>query len=528
MAYRGCGMRFASFFLLAVLITAPLSAHAGGVAAMLAKHETLVGWSSSDATMASWKASGMRRSAGAIDDFTETRRGLLFHDTVTNGGAVSDEIGFSGRYVWHADENHFWSMQLGRRAQSAIAFDIVRDEALAQFHPMLAGQSRVNGLTCDILRVQPAGLVPIDVYEDHASGAFVRVVVAPGAPDTRIFNNLTYKKLANGRSALAAWSEGDVRYELHNVDVTAVSDSDLQPTGSQASWTYSMQPLSFALATANDNSHLIRVGASVNGHSGVFLLSTNTPSIVLYDDFARQAGLQPMGTSDFSPYIGNLQFLGYARASTIQIGAATLHNAVVQRISSPGNRLAGVFGYDFFADAIVNVEIDKQQMTILDPHAYEPQTATGGYAFPIDLTDRVPVITLALEHGVAHPVFDTGLGGFVILAQALRDNGGIGGHDITSQTTVGFGGMGATGDPIATKGLNVTYTSWNGASTSGTCINAAQILVGPYKYENPPVCFGGYNVFGSDGGAVGLDFLRHFNWTIDYPHSRFIVTPNNQ
>jgi len=74
MAYRGCGMRFASFFLLAVLITAPLSAHAGDAAAMVAKHETL-----------------------------------------------------------------------GRRAQSAIAFDTVRDDALAQFHPVLAGQSRVFG-----------------------------------------------------------------------------------------------------------------------------------------------------------------------------------------------------------------------------------------------------------------------------------------------------------------------------------------------------------------------------------------------
>ncbi len=347
-------------------------------------------------------------------------------------------------------------------------------------------------------------------------------------PGEKTFDAIGYRRLANGRSVIAAWSEGDVRYQFDTIEPAAVADADLQPAPSQASWTYSTQPSGFALATQNDNEHLLRVIASVNGHSGIFLISTATPSIILYDDFARQAGVEPLGTSDFSPYVGNVQFTGYARTATIKIGAASLHNAIVQRIESPGNRLAGVLGYDFFADAIVNVQLDKQSMEILDPHDSPPALPAGGYAFPIDLTDRTPVITLTLEHGSARPALDTGLGGFMILAQALRDNGDISGHDITSEAAVGFGGQGATGDPIATQGLNITYTAWNGASTSGTCISAAQIFVGPYKYENPPVCFGGSSVFGNDGGAVGIDFLRHFNWTIDYPHARFSVTPNGQ
>ncbi len=74
--------------------------------------------------------------------------------------------------------------------------------------------------------------------------------------------------------------------------------------------------------------------------------------------------------------------------------------------------------------------------------------------------------------------------------------------------------------------MNYDYTAWNGATSTGQCIDTPKIDVGPYTYENPPVCFAGTNIFGDDGGSIGLDFLRHFTWSVDYPHSRFVLTPN--
>ena len=58
------------------------------------------------------------------------------------------------------------------------------------------------------------------------------------------------------------------------------------------------------------------------------------------------------------------------------------------------------------------------------------------------------------------------------------------------------------------------------------CARLQQVLVGPYRYENSPVCFGNASFFGPNGGLVGFDFLRHFNWTFDYPESKLVLTPN--
>ena len=447
---------------------------------------------------------------------------------LSTSGGVTDETGFSGRYAWRADENHFWHVVLGRASESAIAFDIVRSEAVQQFQATIQGQTNVGGATCAALRIQPAGLAPIDLYEDTASGAFREIVVAPGSPDAQTFDAVEYKTLANGRNVIDAWRTDGAFYKLRSINVQPVADGDLQPQPAAAAWTFAADSSPLMFATDPDASQAARVTASVNGHTGIFLLSTNTPSIVLYDDFARQAGIEPLGTADFSPYIGNSMFVGYARVSTVTVGGATLHNVVIQRIASPGMRVAGVLGYDFFANAVVDVDIARQRIRIEDPRTYQPSQAPGSFAFPVDLTNRVPVIAMDVDRGVAHPTIDTGLGGFMMLSQALRDSGRINGQDLNSQAAVRFGGVGATGDPIVNQGVRVTYTAWNTATTSGSCIGVNRIAVGPYKYENPPICFGGSNVFGMDGGLIGLDFLRHFNWTIDYPHARFILVPNNE
>lgn len=505
----------------------PLCAGAQSVTGLLQKHRAYAGWSSAGDGVPSWKATGTRTHGGAVDTFTEARRGMLFHDTVSTRQGLTDETGFSGRYVWHGDANHFWSVQLGRAAQAAIAWDIVVDEAAATFEPSLQGTANIDGTSAAILRIQPKGLVPIDLYEDPASGAFIRVVVAPESPQSRTFDNITYAVLPDGKRIVNGWRDGDLRYNIERIDRNAaISDADLQISPKTASWTYGSAPLE--VATVSDNAHYVRIGASVNGRSGVFLLSTATPSIILFDNFARAAGVQDLGTSDFSPYLGNSMFAGYSRVSTLQAGSAVLHNVVVQRIVSPNTQLAGVLGYDFFADAIVGIDLVHQRMNVQDPLKNAAVPGDNGYAFPLDLTNFTPDIALALPHGEAHPTIDTGLGGFMILSQTLRDRGMIAGHDVSSEASVGFGGWGATGDPIAKTGLRITYTSWNNTTTSGVCMETDALTVGPYTYQNPSVCLGGSNVFGNDGGLIGLDFLRHFNWIVDYPHAQFVVTPNGQ
>lgn len=514
-------MRRIAFFIAGLFCVSPIVCSADDPMAL---HRAFAGWSSSDSI--AWHATGTRQDGGEPLALSESHRGIFVRDVAQNAQGVSLATGFNGRLVWSSDENGFTAVQLGRRAQAAIALDILRSESVADLHPSVAGHSSYAGKSVTVLDLQPSGLPPIEVLEDDASGAFVRAVVAPHAPDEQIFDDLQYTQIGS-RRFLSSWHAYDGTYHLTQFDFSApVTDADLRPPAGGAQWTFNSTPVPFVFATISDNARIVRVTASVNGHTGIFTLSTGTPGIVLYSDFARSAGLKDAGTLPDTPFSGNVNFEGLSRASELRVGDSTLHDVVVTRITSPGIKLAGILGYDFFAGAVVNVDLHARHLVLSDPQTAAAPAASG-YSFPLDLTTRVPVIAMSLPQGEMHPEIDTALPGFIIASQWLRDTGRLSGHDITSEAAVGFGGQGATGDPIASLGLDITYTDWHSTSTNGKCISAENLYVGPYKYENPPVCFGGSNVFGADGGVIGLDFLRHFDWSIDFPHARFEVTPND-
>ena len=511
------------------VFTATPRANADDAAALLLKHKAFAGWDLSNAAGSSWHMQGTRVHGGSTDSFEEFRRGIVFRDRVATASGVSDEVGFTGTYVWHADENNFWQVVRGRKAQAAIEWSLVQSEALDAFPAQVTGTADVGGVQCDVLRMQPKGLVAMDVYENPQTGAFLRVVVAPGALGQTQYDDISYIASPAGGKVIGGWTTDAGRYSITHVSPGTVATNDLVAAVSSATWTYGNSPSSLTLSALNLNERQIWVQASVNGHTGMFLLGTNTPSIIVFDPFATQAGIRDLGTSDFSPYVGNPQFEGYGRAQSLQVGSAVLHDVVVEKIDDPNSKVAGVLGYDFFAHAVVDVNLVKQNLQIEDPTTYKPANPAGSFTFPLDLTNRVPAIAMTLPSGaVAHPVLDSNLTGFMMLSQALYDSGKIGGHQITNSSSVHFGGVGALGDPISTTTANISYTAWNDATTSGICMVTDQISVGPYRYQNPPVCLGGTNVFGNDGGSVGLDFLDHFNWVVDYPHEQFTLVPNGQ
>jgi hypothetical protein len=505
----------------------PGGATAQDAGSILARHQAFAKWSASDSGMTSWHLSGTRRNGAAVDSFDEYRHGLVFRDALATKQGVSDETGFTGRYVWHADANGYWNVVLGRAAQTAIDWLLVRSEALNGLPSQLAGNADVAGHRCDIVRVQPAGVVPMDLYEDAQTGAFLKVVVAPGAPDSTTFDDIAYTTTSSGRQILSSWTVAGSRYVISNASVQTIANSDLLPSPSAPNWTYSSSPVSITQTAVNYNERVVRVHVSVNGHVGTFVLGTDAPSIILFDPFAAQAGVENLGTSDFSPYLGNKQYEGYARARELKVGDATLHNVVVQRINAPNSKLDGVLGYDFFAGAIVDVNLQASQLKIEDPVTTTVTPASSDYAFPIDLTDHTPVISMTLPSGaVAHPAFASDLSGFMLLSQALRDSGKINGDPVSNDRNAAIGGYGASGAPIEVTLANFGFVAWNGVASTGRCISVPQMSVGPYTYENPPVCMGSASIFGNNGGQIGMDFLRHFNWVVDYPHQRFVLSPS--
>lgn len=521
--------------LLAALFGATLVSVSGSDAsALLAKHAQYAGWQAGRPSVQGWNASGVRTNGRATDTFAEKRSGIAYRDTLTAaGGRVSIQMGFTGSVVWQSDPNGFMVKQSGIPAQVAYDLNLIRAENLASVSDVaVTGSAQVRGVNTSVLRATPAAAPPMDIYEDPNSGAFVQAIVDPDGPARTVVSIDAYADFSPGKKAVSQWSVGAIQYTLNSISAAQVADTDLIAPPPAATWTFGDQivPVDLFDLSAGGQRLQPRVNVTVNGVTGVFALDTGTQSIVLFGNFASRAGVTAIDGADFSPFAGNPRYQGYGVAQTLTAGNSTLHNVVIERIADPNNRIAGLLGYDFFAGVIADIDISTHRMQLFNPANMQPTVSAGGFAFPIDLTTHRPVIGMRLS-GKAYgfPYFSTGEPYFMLLSQHLRESGAVSASDMSSEhynprvgTTGQFLGTMIESDPV-----QLGYSDYTGATGVGNCVLLHEALIGPYRYESPPLCFVGSGVFGDDGGAIGNDFLRHFDWTIDYPDARFVLTPNN-
>lgn len=520
--------------LLAALLGATLISVSGNDASgLLAKHTQYVGWQAGDPSVQGWNASGTRTNGHATDTFAEKRSGIAYRDTLTAAaGRVGMQTGFTGTMVWETDPNGFLVKQAGTPAQVAYDLNLIRAETLASIPDLtVTGSAQVRGVNATIVHVKPTGAPPMDIYEDPNSGAFLQAIVDPVGPARTIVSIDAYMDIAPGKKAVSQWSIGTTHYTFDSISLARIADTDLIAPQPTATWTFGDQavPVDLFDLSAGTQRYQPRVNVTVNGITGVFVLDTGTQSIVLFGNFASRAGVTAIDGADFSPFAGNPRYLGYGLVQTLTAGNSTLHNVMIERIADPNNRIAGLLGYDFYAGVIAEVDLSSRRMQLFNPANIQPAVAPGGFAFPIDLTSHRPVIGMRLS-GKAYgfPYFSTGEPYFMLLSQRLRESGAVSASDMSTEHfnpragTRGFFGTMIESDPV-----QLGYSDYTGAYGVGNCVLLHEALIGPYHYQSPPLCFIGSGVFGEDGGAIGNDFLRHFDWTIDYPDAKFVLTPNN-
>ncbi len=520
--------------LLAALLGAVLISVSGNDASvLLAKHTQYVGWQAGDPGLQGWSASGTRTNGHALDTFAEKRSGIAYRDTLTAaGGRVSMQMGFTGTMVWESDPNGFLVRQSGAPAQVAYDLNLIRAETLASVSDLtVTGSAKVRGTDTTIMTVKPTGAPPMEIYEDPNSGAFLQAIVDPNGPARTIVSIDAYTDVVPGKKAISQWSIGAAQYTIASISAAHIADAELIAPQPAATWTFGDQsvPVDLFDLSAGSQRYQPRVMMTVNGVTGVFVLDTGTQSIVLFGDFASRAGVTAIDGADFSPFSGNPRYLGYGLVRTLTAGNSALHNVMVERIADPNNRIAGLLGYDFYAGIIAEIDLSSRRMQIYNPANMQPTVPPGGFAFPIDLTSHRPVIGMHLS-GKAYgfPYFSTGEPYFMLLSQRLRESGAVSASDMsTEHFNPRAGSRGFFGTMIESDPVQLGYSDYTGAFGVGNCVLLHEALIGPYQYQSPPLCFIGSGVFGQDGGAIGNDFLRHFDWTIDYPDGKFVLTPNN-
>jgi len=508
--------------------------------ALLAKHRVFVGWQFDDGTLTSWRSTTKWKpsatpapsetpdpDATPVPAFVinSVRRGPLFHETeMRENGPFSNDEGFTGRVFWRANENGFVVTMLEDAVRQAFAVNAIEDEAVSKLPGTARGRAKVGDTAVQIVRVQPSPGFPVDLYID-SEGAYRRAVVSPDDAEHRITIDIDkYFEALPGKKVVGQYHYNRAgSYVVDSFEPNVpVSDQDLVPPQPRATWTFGppepfpIELHKYSAIYGSSGASAVQVHASVNGHDGTFILDSGSGGILLFGGFAKSLNLEKLGASASSGVNGNLIRTDTVRIDSLALGPNVLHNVIAEQSrgsSFPGED--GLIGFDVLARAIVDVDLDAQRMTIFDPAKYAPSVKKGAAAIPIDLTDFVPQMHITVGNGIdVFTIVDTGNSLEVLLSEAFRSSGKVVG---LSQIQLG--------------GVAVEDTEYLGGVDGSSpypvpCTRLNHMSVGPYPYENGRVCFGPVRAFGQKGGLLGIDFLKHFNWTFDYPDGKLILTPN--
>jgi hypothetical protein len=534
---------FFGLLFIALAFVLPVATNGEDGSAILAHHRAFVGWQADDNTVQSLKLTYVlapratatpRANAAAPSSLIEApaaqpaqpnvveyRRGIVYREIVTTGKGITREDGYTGKRFWRSDENKDSVSVLELSARTYLTQDVIDAEGAALVPSVLQGTGQVGSTITDIVRISPPDGVPADLYVDRTTGAYLRVVLNPEDKlESDSTDILSYKEIAPGKKIPAVMRGTTAGSELRLVtgELNPTFDNAfLLPPKSDTSWTFAStdsMPITVAEGTSIiGGSRQVQFRASINGHEGTFLFDSGAGSILLFTPFADTVGLESLGSTGYSGVNGGYVGAKLARVKDLAVGANTLHNVVVTVSDTNLRGIDGIMGFPLLANAIVDVDLSGKAMTILDPVKFEATVGKGAFAFPLDLTTFHAGVAISFAKNViAHPFFDSGASSNVVLSMDMYRTGKVSGTP--DEMSVG-------GYTISTYSVGVDGMS----ADKNICVRTT-MKVGPYPYEAARTCFGPANVFGHDGGLIGFDFMRHFNWTFDYPETKVVLTPN--
>ena len=481
-------------------------------AALLAKHVAYVGWKYGDGTVKSLKLERTYTiKGGSITQYAhETREVLVYRRDYEfpEHPLNNNSTGFTGNIFWRTNENGFTTPFFGDEAKELLSSDALFIEGTPVLPASMHGTGTVDGKTVPVVRVTMQSASPIDVYVDPDTGAYLRAVVDPGGAKETVYDIKSYLDIAPGKKIIGSWTiDGGGTYAYTKAQLNPlVSDGDLHPPASSATWTFANdQPFPIKVTDAR-----IYVDAKVNGVPGRFILDTGDYGITLFDEFADRAHMKDVTHSAIYG-IGGGAKTRIRLADTIDVGGNTLANVIVNTINTEFNddryneKPDGLIGFDLLGGAIVTVSTANQTMRIENPAATNVDKSVGINVIA-DLSDGRPVVPMQINKKVPiDALLDTGNTAFVLLASDLRgrginmlvDNSQLSSH-------IAIGGV--------------------GGHEAVECGRVNDIALGPIDYQNPAACLS--HSFTGREALIGFDFFKHFDYIFDYPESLIIITPH--
>ena len=273
------------------------------------------------------------------------------------------------------------------------------------------------------------------------------------------------------------------------------------------------------------HSNLIILPVRINDSDTLhFILDTGVSNTIVTDPsaFRKQPLRLPRKIKLSGAGEGNKLMASVAIDNRIGIGAlrAAHHNLVIldedilHLSEYVGTPVHGIFGYEIFANFVVNIDFQRREIMLMQPNKYRYRRSKGD-RYPITIQDsKAYTDAVAVYDGEKsmplRVVLDTGAG-HALLLDPSRSTASIRLPEKSIRAQLG-------------RGLNGVI--------NGSMGRIQKIRFGRYELDNILASFPDSTAFGMKlvdmperQGNVGCELLRRFNVTFNYPERYVVLKP---
>jgi hypothetical protein len=263
------------------------------------------------------------------------------------------------------------------------------------------------------------------------------------------------------------------------------------------------------------SSNFVLVQLRVNNSRPLWFLLSTASTSVIDTRIAKELGL-PVRGQEKSPATENS--IGGALIPAVSLalpGVTTFNQAVavlpLEFLSSIiGQPIAGLIGYDFINQFVVEVDYATRKMNVYAPATY--RYSGSGDVLPIKFIDKRPFIAVKITMDGREAVegtveLETASSGVLVVNRSFAQA-----HQLLKSV----------------KGFRLGNVGGAGGSMSRTLQGrVTNIQVGRFMINNPLVTFSQAEGAQADGdGQLGGEVLRRFRLVLDYARQRIILEPN--
>jgi PDZ domain/Aspartyl protease len=469
-----------------------------------------------------WHESGRITKADVEGTFDRWLNFIGMRDAATfDFGRSCNCEGWNGNVSWSIGPSG-----VTRFLSSADATTEAYRRAFAYWKPdrfpakrIYVGTRKLEDKTCEIVRITPRGGESFELWLDQDTHRILREVDLAGPqPRTRDFSDF-HQTFGITVPATVREHTGDHKQEqitrttALEVNVVFPADRFDPPLYMPDAGAFPQGTDSLTVSFKLINNHIYLPIKLNGGAPKPFIFDTGGFNVLSKQE-AHADGIKSEGSFPGGGIGRKTIEFGYAKVHSLDVGGIVLKDQLFATfdlsdgIRFEGLPILGVIGYEIAKQAVVVLNYDKRELTLIKPADFRPPE--NAESLPLNFRGHIPVVEGVLDGVAGEFQLDTGARPSLTLTRSFADEHGFLEKYNARREVVGGYGL--------------------GGPSRGLLIRPGELRLGRFTVQAPVALISSSwrsnEAMSKIAGNIGGGLLKRFTLILDYAHRMIYFWPN--